>query len=67
MVTHRSSEPLSAVQFVDFDTPLMFAEDPVTGGIQYGPNGAVRIPENPGLGVWIDESYLSRQDKHIIH
>lgn len=57
----------SAVQFVDFDTPLMFAEDPVTGGIQYGPNGAVRIPENPGLGVWIDESYLSRQDKHIIH
>ncbi|HRH67377.1 MAG TPA: dipeptide epimerase [Bacteroidia bacterium] len=55
-----------AVHYIDFDTPLMFAEDPVTGGIEYGPNGSVRLPEKPGLGVWIDESYLSRQEKHII-
>lgn len=56
-----------AVQFIDFDTPLMFAEDPVEGGIKYGDHGSIQIPDAPGLGVWIDESYLSRQNKHIIH
>lgn len=46
------------VLFCDFDTPMMFSEDPVCGGIQYGRNGLVTIPEVPGLGASLDASYL---------
>ncbi|MCX6225709.1 MAG: dipeptide epimerase, partial [Bacteroidia bacterium] len=39
------------VYWCDFDTPLMLEEDPVTGGIRYGPGGSVEIPEGIGLGA----------------
>ena len=42
----------------DFDTPLMFTEDPVIGGITYGAKGVIDVPDVPGLGAVIDESYL---------
>lgn len=35
----------------DFDTPLMFSEDPVQGGIRYGENGSIEVPDVPGLGA----------------
>ena len=46
------------VRFCDFDTPMMFCDDPVSGGIQYGLNGLVTVPETPGLGASIDSDYL---------
>lgn len=49
-----------AVKFCDFDTPMMFSEDPVSGGIQYGVNGLVTVPEVPGLGASLDISYLKK-------
>lgn len=51
----------------DFDTPLMFDEDPVMGGIRYGKNGVITVPEKPGLGATMDEKYLQRQTKIIIN
>jgi len=42
----------------DFDTPLMFTEDPVSGGIEYKANGLIEVPEVPGLGASIKEEYL---------
>jgi L-alanine-DL-glutamate epimerase-like enolase superfamily enzyme len=45
-------------KFYDFDTPLMFTEDPVTGGITYGKNGRITVPDLPGLGATIEESVL---------
>lgn len=51
----------------DFDTPLMFVEDPVIGGINYDNKGAVTVPDLPGLGAAIDEKYLQRLTKKIIH
>lgn len=39
------------VDYIDFDTPLMFTEDPIIGGIKYGKNGAIEVPEAPGLGA----------------
>jgi L-alanine-DL-glutamate epimerase-like enolase superfamily enzyme len=42
----------------DFDTPLMFTEDPVVGGIRYLEKGMIDVPDVPGLGAMIDESYL---------
>lgn len=44
----------------DFDTPLMFTEDPVTGGITYDANGLVTVPEVPGLGARIEPGVLER-------
>lgn len=50
----------------DFDTPLMFTEDPVIGGIQYKKGGVLEVPEVPGLGAVIDESYLQRGEKVLM-
>ncbi len=47
----------------DFDTALMFREDPVTGGIIYEKNGVVKVPEVPGLGATIAEDRLHKMEK----
>lgn len=49
----------------DFDTPLMFVEDPVVGGITYDSKGVVTVPDTPGLGATIDDKYL-RELHHTI-
>ena len=46
------------ILYCDFDTPLMFTEDPVSGGMTYHENGVVKVPETPGLGAWIEENIL---------
>ncbi len=51
----------------DFDTPLMFVDDPVVGGITYGKNGHVAVPEIPGLGATIDQSYLNQLPSRIFN
>jgi L-alanine-DL-glutamate epimerase-like enolase superfamily enzyme len=50
----------------DFDTPLMFVEDPVTGGIGYSDKGEITVPEVIGLGAGFDEEYLRRLEKVIV-
>ena len=45
------------IRYYDFDTPLMLSEDPVEGGIEYGPGGSVRIPDTPGLGARLRPEY----------
>ncbi len=57
----------SNIQYYDFDTPLMFEEDPVTGGIIYDNKGMVTVPEEPGLGARVAEKYLSRLRKVVIN
>lgn len=52
---------------IDFDTPLMFTEDPVTGGISYEPGGIIRVPDQPGLGASLDEQVLKRMEKSIVN
>ena len=51
---------LSSQQFlhIDFDTPLMFNEDPVSGGITYFAKGVIRIPETIGLGAFVSDKVL---------
>ena len=44
----------------DFDTPLMFVEDIVSGGIVYEKGGVVVVPDTPGLGATVDEKYLNQ-------
>ena len=39
------------IRGIDFDTPLMFSEDPVEGGIEYGGGGKITLPETMGLGA----------------
>jgi L-Ala-D/L-Glu epimerase len=51
------------IHHCDFDTPLMFTEDPVIGGIQYKANGVIEVPDVPGLGAVIDDSYLQKAEK----
>jgi L-alanine-DL-glutamate epimerase-like enolase superfamily enzyme len=48
----------SLFKYCDFDTPLMFTQDPVVGGIAYGANGLVTVPETPGLGAAIAPEFL---------
>ncbi len=49
------------ILFNDFDTPLMLEEDPVIGGIVYGENGKVTVPDTPGLGLTVDADFLKKQ------
>lgn len=54
------------IVFFDFDSPLMFEEDPVIGGITYGAGGVVTVPDAPGLGAKADRNYLGRLEKVIV-
>jgi L-alanine-DL-glutamate epimerase-like enolase superfamily enzyme len=54
------------IHHCDFDTPLMFTEDPVIGGINYLDKGIIDVPDAPGLGAVIDESYLNKTEKFIM-
>ena len=54
------------IHHCDFDTPLMFTEDPVLGGIRYGEKGVIDLPDTPGLGAVIDEAYLRKAEKAVI-
>ena len=55
-----------AIHHCDFDTPLMFTEDPVIGGIEYKYGGVIEVPDVPGLGAVIDQAYLDKAEKVII-
>ena len=50
----------------DFDTALMFSTDPVIGGIEYKEKGIIEVPDVPGLGAIIDDSFLKDAEKFII-
>lgn len=52
-----------AVRYFDFDTPLMFVDDPIIGGISYGAHGEITLPETPGLGAQANPEYLSSLEK----
>ena len=54
------------IQHCDFDTPLMFTEDPVESGIKYEKNGVINVPDQPGLGATIDPDYLKLAEKILI-
>jgi o-succinylbenzoate synthase len=54
------------ILYCDFDTPLMFTEDPVSGGLTYHENGVVKLPETTGLGAWIESNYLDGLEKIVI-
>lgn len=54
------------ILYCDFDTPLMFAEDPVSGGIIYKSKGVVEVPDTKGLGTWIEKERLDKLEKIII-
>ncbi len=54
------------IVYCDFDTPLMFVEDPIDGGISYGKNGKVTVPKKPGLGVSVKEDYLKKLKQIIV-
>jgi len=56
----------SNIIYYDFDSPLMFIDDPVTGGITYDRRGVVTLPEGPGLGAGVDDYYLEQLEKTII-
>ena len=53
--------------YCDFDTPLMFVEDPVLGGITYNDKGIIAVPETPGLGATVDEKYLQTLTNVVIN
>lgn len=48
------------IKYYDFDTPLMFTKDFVSGGIEYKPNGEIILPDGPGLDATIDSKILKK-------
>lgn len=58
------SSPL--IRHFDFDTALMFRDDPVSGGIIYEKNGVIKMPKANGIGATIDESWLRKMEKVVL-
>ena len=54
------------IKYFDFDTPLMFEEDPVIGGIIYSSDGKIRVPDSPGIGTSIDQTFLNKMPNSIV-
>ena len=52
-----------AIRHFDFDPALLFSEDPVSGGIRYGEKGRVEVPDEPGLGAFIEEEVLQKMEE----
>jgi L-alanine-DL-glutamate epimerase-like enolase superfamily enzyme len=52
--------------FYDFDTPLMFSSDPVSGGIDYLENGLIKVPETPGLGAFVSNDVLKSLESVVV-
>ncbi len=50
----------------DMDSPLMLAEDPVTGGIQYEGKGKWILDEAIGIGADFDEDFLNSMESVTI-
>jgi L-alanine-DL-glutamate epimerase-like enolase superfamily enzyme len=55
------------ILYYDFDTPLMFTEDPVNGGAEYGQNGLVTVTETPGLSASIDAARLEKMESVSVY
>ena len=51
------------IRYHDMDSALMLAYDPVEGGLQYGPQGSIVVPDTPGLGATISAAYLGKWEK----
>ena len=49
--------------YCDFDTPLMFVEDPISGGITYDNKWVIGLADATGLGASVDEVYLKMLKK----
>ncbi len=56
----------SNIVFADLDGADMLNIDPVQGGIIYGSGGQVILPETPGLGADLDQSFLSGLESFAI-
>jgi L-alanine-DL-glutamate epimerase-like enolase superfamily enzyme len=56
-LAHFAMAATSVTQF-DMDAPLMLAQDPVQGGVTYGAAGSVIVPDTPGIGAHLSDSYL---------
>ncbi|RYY81181.1 MAG: dipeptide epimerase, partial [Chitinophagaceae bacterium] len=48
-----------AIRYCDFDTPLMFTDDPIVGGITYAANGIIEVGDAPGLGAKPKSEWLT--------
>ena len=50
----------------DLDSALQLTEDPVIGGMTYGENGIVIVPDTPGIGADFDQAFLDKMEKAVI-
>jgi L-alanine-DL-glutamate epimerase-like enolase superfamily enzyme len=54
------------IEHYDFDTSLMFSEDPVTDGMVYEKNGLITVPKTPGLGASVSETWLKKMPGVVV-
>ena len=54
------------IHFADLDSADFLTIDPIVGGIEYGEDGRVVLPDEPGIGAGIEESFLSGLESFLI-
>lgn len=65
-LVHLSLASKNIVHF-DMDSPLMHAEDPVEGGIEYVGKGKIMVSNAIGIGASIKTSILDKAEQFIIN
>ena len=55
-LAHSSSQ----VKYFDFDSPLFMKFNPIIGGMTYKENGLIELPKAPGLGLSVDQDFLTK-------
>ena len=54
------------IKFYDLDSPFFQTINPVRGGVEIQKNGEMRIPDQPGLGLSLDENFLKTCQSIIV-
>jgi L-alanine-DL-glutamate epimerase-like enolase superfamily enzyme len=54
------------IKFADLDSADMLKIDPIIGGMEYEKGGMLRLPDTPGIGADVDETFLERLESRVI-
>ena len=55
------------VKYFDFDSPLFMETDPIIGGMEYMSDWEIKLPDAPGLGVEVDQSFLGNSRQILVN
>jgi len=54
------------ITLADLDSPFHFAANPIHGGVDFQPDGSVRLGDGPGLGADVKPEWIERSKRVVV-